>query len=179
MRAKTKFILAVAIFLIVLSVVRLERSHVLTTSFSNYVTSGEDLIVLKKWVYSLFPEDERLQVVNYTEETEFLYDSLQPYKNGVVITTPTTSSVQATKSGLVIFTGITKSTGKTITVMYDDGEEVTYGFIGSFSKLPYTSVKKGDVLALMEDETLFLKVKRDGIELTPTDFPAYLSGNLE
>ena len=32
-----------------------------------------------------------------------------------------------------------------------------------FTKLPYTTVKKGDTLALMDEEAMYLKVKRDGV----------------
>ena len=66
-----------------------------------------------------------------------------------------------------------------MTVMYDDGDEVTYGFIGTFSKLPYTSVKKGDTLAVMDEGAIYLMVKRDGVNLDASLLPAYLSGSVE
>ena len=39
---------------------------------------------------------------------------------------------------------------------------MTYGFVGEFSKFPYTSVKKGDTLAMMDEEAIYMMVKRDG-----------------
>ena len=81
-------------------------------------------------------------------------------------------------NGLVIFTGYTRQTGKTVTVLYDDGDEVTYGFVGTFAKLPYTSVKKGDTLALMDEEAIYIMVKRDGVNLDSSLLPAYLSGSV-
>ena len=80
--------------------------------------------------------------------------------------------IEAQGNGLVIFTGFTRQTGKTITVLYDDGDEVTYGFVGSFFKLPYTSVKKGDTLALMDEGAIFFIVKRDGVNLDASVLPA-------
>ncbi len=81
--------------------------------------------------------------------------------------------------GLVVFTGSTRDTGKTVTVLYDDGDEVTYGFVGKFEKLPYTSVKKGDTLAFMAEEAIYIMVKRDGQHLDSSLLPAYLSGSVE
>ena len=65
-------------------------------------------------------------------------------------------AIEAQGNGLIIFTGYTRQTGKTVTVLYDNGDEVTYGFVGTFSKLPYTSVKKGTRLPLWTKEQSFL-----------------------
>ena len=62
-----------------------------------------------------------------------------------------------------------------MTVLYDDGDEVTYGFVGSITKLPYTTVKKGDTLALMNEETMYLQVKREGINLDADMLATYFS----
>ncbi len=60
---------------------------------------------------------------------------------------------------------------------YDNGDEVTYGFVGTIPILPYTSVKKGDTLALMEDGAIYLLVKRDGVTLDVSLLPTFLSGD--
>ena len=75
--------------------------------------------------------------------------------------------------------GFTRESGKTITVLYEGGDEVTYGFVGEFHKLPYTAVKKGDTLALMDEEAIYLKVKQDGVKSNASLLPAYLSGGKE
>ena len=104
---------------------------------------------------------------------------MQPFKNGVLVSYTVPIAIQAQSDGLVVFTGSRRDTGKTVTVLYDDGDEVTYGFVGKFEKLPYTSVKKGDTLALMAEEAIYIMVKRDGQHLDSSLLPAYLSGSVE
>ena len=104
------------------------------------------------------------------------YESMQPYKDGVIVSYTQPLAIDAQENGLVIFTGFTRESGKTVTVLYDNGDEVTYGFVGKFSKLPYTAVKKGDTLALMDEGAIYLMVKRDGVKLDASLLPTYLSG---
>lgn len=158
----------------------MEEAQMIQKPLTQYVTSGQDFLVMKKWVASYFdqPQDELL-TVNYEEKALSLYESIQPFDEGAIISYSQPIAIEAEKSGLVIFTGITRKTGKTMTVLYDDGDEVTYGFVGSFAKLPYTSVRRGDTLALLDEETMFLMVKRDGEHLDVSLLPAYLSGTTE
>ena len=51
---------------------------------------------------------------------------------------------------------------------------MTYGFVGEVLKLPYTTVKKGDTLAMMEEGAIYLVVKRDGVNLDASLLPTYL-----
>ncbi|AOV07610.1 peptidoglycan DD-metalloendopeptidase family protein [Sporosarcina ureilytica] len=180
MKWKTKWLLAFILVLGIVGVTKLEELGIIHKPVSQYVTTGQDFLVMKKWVASMLdnPEDELL-AVNYENSLLGSYESLQPFKEGVIISYPQPIAIEAQRDGLVIFTGIKRQTGKTITVLYDDGDEVTYGFVGSFSKLPYTSVKRGDTLALMEEEALFFMVKRDGANLDASLLPAYLSGSVE
>lgn len=180
MKWRTKWLLSIIFVIGIVGIAKLEERQVIEKPLTQYVTTGQDFLVMKKWVASYFdkPEDELL-TVNYEERALGLYESIQPFQEGAIISYGQPIAVEAEKSGLVIFTGITRQTGKTITVLYDDGDEVTYGFVGSFAKLPYTSVKKGDKLALMEEETMFLMVKRDGLHLDASLLPAYLSGLAE
>ncbi len=180
MKWRTKWLLAILFVVGVGIVSKMEESQVIPRSFTQYVTSGQDFIVMKKWVASFFdqPQDEWV-TVNYEERALGLYESIQPFAEGAIVSYSQPIAVEAESSGLVIFTGITRKTGKTMTVLYDDGDEVTYGFVGSFSKLPYTSVKRGDTLALLDEETMFLMVKRDGEHLDASVLPAYLSGTAE
>jgi septal ring factor EnvC (AmiA/AmiB activator) len=101
---------------------------------------------------------------------------MQPYKEGVIVSYSQSIPIDAQENGLVIFTGFTRESGKTVTVLYDSGDEVTYGYVGKFTKLPYTVVKKGDTLALMDEGAIYLKVKRDGVKMDASLLPTYLSG---
>lgn len=180
MKWKTKWLLSIVFVLGVVGVAKLEEWKLIQKPVTQYVTTGQDFLVMKKWVASYLdqPEDE-LIAVNYAERTLGKYESIQPYKKGAIVSYSQPIAVEAEQSGLVIFTGITRQTGKTVTVLYDDGDEVTYGFIGTFTKLPYTSVKRGDTIALMNEEAMFLMVKRDGAHLDASVLPAYLSGTVE
>lgn len=161
-------------------VAKLEERNVIEKPITQYVTTGQDFLVMKKWVASYFnDEEDELLTVNYEERALAMYESIQPYKEGVIVSYGQPIAVEAEGAGLVVFTGITRQTGKTVTVLYDDGDEVTYGFVGSFEKLPYTSIKKGDTLALMGEEAMFLMVKRDGVHLDASLLPAYLSGTVQ
>lgn len=176
---KTKWILAAIFAISVLMIAKLEQWQIIQRPLTQYVTTGKDFLVMKKWVASYLDQEDKLITVNHDERILAEYESIQPYKNGVIVSYMQPIAVEAEQDGLVIFTGITRETGKTITVLYDDGDEVTYGFVGSFSKLPYTSIKRGDTLALLDEETMFLMVKRDGMHVDASLLPAYLSGTVE
>lgn len=176
---KTKWILAAIFAISVLMIAKLEQWQIIQRPLTQYVTTGKDFLVMKKWVASYLDQEDELMTVNHDERILAEYESIQPYKNGVIVSYMQPIAVEAEQDGLVIFTGITRETGKTITVLYDDGDEVTYGFVGSFSKLPYTSIKRGDTLALLDEETMFLMVKRDGMHVDASLLPAYLSGTVE
>ncbi|KXH87326.1 hypothetical protein AU377_01760 [Sporosarcina sp. HYO08] len=174
--------LAILLALAVFGVAKLEDTGILLKPVSQYVTTGEDFIEMKKWVASML-KDATPRTIAVTgeipDETGPLiaaYESMQPYKDGVIVSYTDPLPIAAQGNGLVIFTGFTRESGKTITVMYDDGDEVTYGFVGTFSKLPYTAVKEGDTLALLEEGTMYLMVKRNGVKLDASLMPTYLSG---
>ena len=93
------------------------------------------------------------------------YESMQPYKDGVIVSYTQPVPYRSARTTDSYLYWIHPTTGKTITVLYDNGDEVTYGYVGSFSKLPYTSVKKGDTLALMDEGAIYLMVKRDGVNI--------------
>lgn len=180
MKWKTKWLLAIIVVVGVIGVAKLEEVGIIHKPVTQYVTTGKDFMVMKKWVASMIGEPENEMIaVNYEEDPIATYESMQPFKEGVLVSYTQRVPVEAQGNGLVIFTGITRQTGKTLTVLYDDGDEVTYGFVGSFSKLPYTSVRKGDTLALMDESAIFLMVKRDGVNLDAALLPAYLSGSVE
>lgn len=164
----------------VIGVAKLEEAGVIRQPVTQYVTSGKDFMVMKKWVVSFFndTQDDKIVVTAELnpEEPFSAYESMQPYKDGVIVSYTVPMAIEARGSGLIIFTGFTRRSGKTVTVLYDDGDEVTYGYVGEFSKLPYTTVKKGDTLALMDEGAIYLMVKRDGKKLDASLLSTYLSG---
>lgn len=178
---KTKWIAAFVVAVGVFGMAKLEQTGVIQKPVTQYVSSGKDFVVIKKWVASMIgdPEDARITVSADPQEVDpfTLYESMQPYKNGVIVSYADPLPIEAQGPGLVVFTGFTRESGKTITVLYDDGDEVTYGFVGTFTKLPYTTVKKGDTLAMMEEGAIYLMVKRDGVNLDASLLPTYLSGD--
>lgn len=177
---KTKWILAIVLTIGVVGVAKLEKAGVIGNPVTQYVTSGEDFLIIKKWVASMMnPLETETITVSYEEGVLNTYESMQPFHEGVIVSYSQPLSIDAQNDGLVTFTGFTRRTGKTITVLYDDGDEVTYGFVGKFSKLPYTAVKKGDTLALMAEGAIYLMVKQDGVSLDASLLPAYLSGSVE
>ncbi len=177
---RTKWLIAIVLTLGVIGVAKLEEAGVIQQPVTQYVTSGKDFVELKKWVASIIKDSESDKITvmaDPLQEDPFsVYESMQPYKDGVIVSYTNPLPIEAQGGGLVVFTGFTRESGKTITVLYDDGDEVTYGFVGKFTILPYTAVKKGDTLALMEEGAIFLMVKRDGVKLDASLMPTYLSG---
>ncbi len=181
MKLKVKWMIAVLLVLTVVGMSKLEEKGVINQPVTQYVTTGKDFLEIKKWVSAFFNDtsDEKIVVSGEPNvlNTFANYESIQPYEDGVVISYAQPFAITALNNGLITFTGYTRQSGKTVTVLYNDGDEVTYGFVREFSKLPYTAVKKGDKLAVMSDETVFLMVKRDGVKLDPSLIPTYLSGS--
>lgn len=179
MRGKTKWVIALVFTVAILGVAKLETTGILQKPVTQYLSTGQDFVVMKKWVASILDSEESgmIQVSGDVIGVDpfAAYESMQPYKSGVILSYPEPLPIAARGSGLVVFTGFTRQSGKTLTVQYDNGDEVTYGFVGSFGKLPYTAVEKGDTLAVMEEGTMYLKVKRDGLVLDPTLLPAFFS----
>ncbi|QUW22491.1 hypothetical protein JSQ81_02570 [Sporosarcina sp. Marseille-Q4063] len=180
MKWRVKWVIAILFTIGVIGVAKLESAGTIGKPVTQYVTTGEDFLTMKKWVSSIIkePEDDTT-IVSHEGGLLPAYESMQPFKNGVLVSYTVPIAIEAQSNGLVVFTGSTRDTGKTVTVLYDDGDEVTYGFVGTFEKLPYTSVKKGDTLALMDEEAIYIMVKRDGIHLDSSLLPAYLSGAVE
>ncbi|HSO56744.1 MAG TPA: hypothetical protein VLQ66_00790, partial [Paenisporosarcina sp.] len=93
---------------------------------------------------------------------------MQPYEEGVLVSYTTPIQVTAREDGIILFTGHTRHTGKTMTVLYDGGDIVTYGFVENFSNLPYTAVGENDLIAEVQPGSMFVKIERGGIILEPS-----------
>lgn len=179
MKGKKKWAIAFLLTVSVLGIAKLETTGVVDRSVTKYLSTGQDFVTMKKWVASIVDSDDSgmIQVSGDVVGVDPFasYESMQPYKSGVILSYPEALPIAARGSGLIVFTGFTRQSGKTLTVQYDNGDEVTYGFVGSFAKLPYTTVDKGDTLGVMEEGTMYLKVKRDGLVLDSTLLPAFFS----
>ncbi|PIC70712.1 MULTISPECIES: peptidoglycan DD-metalloendopeptidase family protein [unclassified Sporosarcina] len=177
MKWKTKWIMAIVLLVSVVGLSKLEERQLINIPITQYVTTGKDFVVMKKWVSSLISEDEVITVSGNSAFNPLkTYESFQPYQDGAIISYTQPMSITSQGSGLVVFTGYTRQSGKTVTVQYDNGDEVTYGFVGSFSTLPYTAVRLGDEIAVMAEEAVYIRVKRNGIPLEPTVLATYMSG---
>lgn len=183
MKQQTKWVLAIILTIGIIGTSKLEDAGVINKPVTQLVTSGEDFLVMKKWIASMMntTESEKITVSVDAIQGEPLsdYESMQPYKDGVIVSYTNPLPIVAKGDGLIIYTGFTRQTGKTVTVLYDDGDEVTYGYVGNFTKFPYTAVKKGDTLAHMDETAIYIMVKRDGIKLDASLLPAYLSGTVD
>ena len=179
MKWKPKWILAILLSVSVVGLSKLEERQLVNVPITQYVTTGKDFVVMKKWVSSWMAEDDVIAVSGEVFTPFGTYASFQPYQDGAIITYDQPLAITSQGSGLVVFTGYTRQSGKTVTVQYDTGDEVTYGFVGSFSTLPYTAVKLGDEIAVMDEEAVYIRVKRDGIPLEPTVLATYMSGGTQ
>ncbi|MEK3934071.1 M23 family metallopeptidase [Sporosarcina sp. FSL W7-1349] len=181
MKWRTKWFLALLLTVGVFSAAKMENLGVIQKPVTPYVTSGKDFVAIKKWIASMIgdSDDDTIAVMAgdpHRDDPFSGYDSMQPFQDGVIASYSQSLPIEAQGNGLVVFTGFTRQSGKTITVLYDDGDEVTYGFVETFSKLPYTTVKRGDTLAMMGEGTVYLMVKRDGVPLDASLLPTYFSG---
>lgn len=178
MKWKTKWIIACLLTVSVVAMAKLEERQIVSTPITQYVTTGKDFVIMKKWVSSWLADEESITVSAEPSFDPFAsYESFQPYQDGAIISYTQPLAIISQGNGLVVFTGYTRQSGKTVTIQYDNGDEVTYGFVGSFSTLPYTTVRRGDEIAVMDEEAVYVKVKRDGIPLEPTVLATYMTGD--
>lgn len=177
---KTKWIIAFLLTVSVVALSKMEERQLVNIPITQYVTTGKDFVVMKKWVSSWIADDESITVsAEATFDPFAKYESFQPYQDGAIISYTQPLSITSQGNGLVVFTGYTRQSGKTVTIQYDNGDEVTYGFVGSFSTLPYTTVRRGDEIAMMDEDAVYIRVKRNGIPLEPTVLATYMTGDLE
>nr|WP_301286024.1 M23 family metallopeptidase [Lysinibacillus endophyticus] len=107
--------------------------------------------------------DTKITVSSEPVNQELLsFVAIKPYDNGYLLSFEETIPILAIENGLVVYTGHSKTTGKTISVYYEDNTTVTYGNVDSFSLLPYTSIERGSTIANKEPGDLYLKIEQDG-----------------
>ncbi|MFC4356022.1 peptidoglycan DD-metalloendopeptidase family protein [Chryseomicrobium palamuruense] len=107
-------------------------------------------------------------------DREFIYTSYQPFEEGLLLRVESIQPVVAKTSGMVLFTGDKRKTGKTITVAYDSGDTVTYGFLHQFDMLPYTRFQAGDSLGSSQSDLFYIQHENDSRVLDPESLLMWL-----
>jgi hypothetical protein len=183
MNWRQKWFVALILTISVIGMAVLEDQRILNTQLTKVVRSGEDFIALRQWTYGILnlpdsgkkEDTETIPVAAETHGSQLAaYYSMQPFKSGVLVSYEEPQAITAKEDGLVIFTGHTRQTGKTVTILYQSGETVTYGFVKTFEKLPYTGITEGEVIAQMEAGAMFLEVERDGTSLNTESIASWL-----
>lgn len=108
------------------------------------------------------------------EDQEFIYSSYQPFEKGLLLRVESPQPVLAKGSGMVLFTGEKRKTGKTMTVAYDSGDTVTYGFLDQFNFLPYTRFSSGDALGSSSTDLFYIQHDNDSRLLDPESLLMWL-----
>lgn len=128
------------------------------------VYTSEDLTFMRNTLQYVIKRDVETIPVSSNEHMQQLlsFHSVSRYDKGYLLSFEEAVPIIALQNGLIVFTGHTRYAGKTISVLYDEGTSVTYGYVDQLSLLPYTSVAKGDVLAIKEAGELYIQIEQRG-----------------
>lgn len=137
------------------------------------VYSSEDLIVVRTMLQRVFLQQEQIPASTKSMDNVSSFTSIERYKEGVFVTYEQPIGLQAFFDGLVIFTGYTKSTGKTVTILYDEGTTVTYGFLDDLVLLPYTSLQAGELI-VQQQGSFYMQLDQNGVALSMEEIVAWL-----
>ncbi|RTQ95827.1 M23 family metallopeptidase [Lysinibacillus telephonicus] len=162
---KWKWIAAFVLCAIVLVGNRLQENGQLNVDVKKIVYSSEDLTMMRNLLREVFGSetDTTITVSSETINQELLsFVAVKPFDNGYLLTYEQAIPILAIENGLVVYTGHSKTTGKTISVFYEDDTTITYGNVDSFSLLPYTSIERGSTIANKEIGDLYIKIEKDG-----------------
>jgi len=82
MKWKTKWIIAIVLMVSVVGLSKLEERQLVNIPITQYVTTGKDFVVMKKWVSSWMADDEVITVSGDSVFNPFeTYESFQPYQD--------------------------------------------------------------------------------------------------
>ncbi|MCT6923109.1 hypothetical protein [Metasolibacillus sp.] len=134
-----------------------------TKVIKRIVYSQDDLTFMRNTLRNITVfEGKKVEVADYPERREMLaYTSIQPSGKGYLMTYDEAVNLFALQNGIVVFTGHTKETGQTVSIFYDDNTTVTYGFIDSFSLLPYTAIGVNEIVATKQAGDLYIRIEKD------------------
>lgn len=179
---KWKWIVAFLLCVFVLAGIRMQDNGQIQFDLRKIVYSSQDLTFMRNLLREVFGEepDSTITVTTEVVNDELLsFVSAKPYNNGYLLTFEKPVPILAIQNGLVVYTGHAKHTGKTISVYYEDDTTITYGFVESFSLLPYTSIEKGSSLANKEAGDLYIQIEKDGAILDLNQTVEWLKENTQ
>lgn len=126
------------------------------------VYSSEDLIVVRKALQHVFLQREQIPVSTRELAVDLsAFTKLERFHHGAVLTYAQPILLPALYDGLVVFTGHTKYTGKTMTVLYNEGTTITYGFLDELTHLPYTPLRAGQSIGNQQN-SLYIQMEQNG-----------------
>lgn len=178
MRWQKKWFVACVLTIGVIGMVQIEERDGGNSQIRSLFEEGKDIQFARKMIMSLMTDEKLEEVIPVSASVHpsmKTYESMQPYQDGVLVSYTSPVQVVAREDGLILFTGQTKQTGKTMTILYDSGETVTYGFIESFSHLPYTAVATNELIAEVQPGSMYVRVERDGQYLEPSTLTEWIS----
>ncbi|WP_391116177.1 hypothetical protein [Psychrobacillus sp. L3] len=177
MLSKKKWIFALVFVMLFFMLNKFENNDVLSTSYSTSLLEPQKPSAIFKRVVEWIKKPDDLISVNAPIATPPLidYKSIQPLLEGAILSINNSQDLYASENGFIIFTGYTKKTGKTLSILYDTGETVTFGFVKEFHQLPYTTINAGDKFASADSELLYIKVVKDGKNLGVNELIEWLS----
>lgn len=177
MLSKKKWVLAFILVMLFYMLFKFENSDVLSTDYSTLLLEPQKPSEIYKKIVSWANQSDELINVSapVTSPPLIEYKSIQPYEEGAIISINDSQELYASENGFIIFTGYTKNTSKTISVLYDNGETVTFGFLEDFNQLPYTTINLGDIFATADNEVLYIQVEKDGENLDTNELVEWLS----
>jgi len=181
MLSKKKWFLALIFVIFFITWYKLESNDTFSSDYATMLMApqkpSEMYEKVKSWVA---PEEDLVSVSAPLQEIPKIeYTTIQPFDKGAILSLESYMEIGAMDNGLIIYTGYTKKTGKTLSVLYDSGETVTYGFVEEFYQLPYTTVNAGDFFASVKDNVLYMQVEKDGDLLETNDIVQWLTANYE
>jgi len=183
MKSAQKWIIACIFTVGIIALMQIQENNGQTSSIRTLFAEGKDLQLVREFVLAQFPSYNQPELIPVSATpkkdplipTMATYESMQPYDEGVLVSYTTDVQVVAHEDGIILFTGHTRNTGKTMTVLYDSGDTVTYGFVENFSNLPYTAVAANDLLAEVKPGSMFVKVEHEGENLEPSAITEWMT----
>ena len=183
MKSAQKWIMACIFTVGIIALIQIQENSGQTSSLRTMFAQGKDIQMLREFFVAQLPRDYQPEIIPVTAPTTAdpevptmsTYESMQPYEEGVLVAYSTSVQVVAHEDGIILFTGHTRNTGKTMTVLYDSGDTVTYGFVENFSNLPYTAVAANELIAEVKPGSMFVKVERGGENLEPSAITEWMN----
>lgn len=136
------------------------------------VYSTQDFVQIRQ----LLTPEQPLQLAVFHDGQPMLkhFDTITQQKDGFLLTYKEPVTVYGAANGVVIYSAHTVHKGKAFIIAYDDGMTVHYEQVTTIHKLPYTAVIKGEEIATVEGQQLYIAVYKDGTALSQQEFIRWL-----